>query len=332
MRKPAAKPDFSKERQREARAKKEKKKEEEHKEEEQKEEERKEEKIESPDLSPKLSPNLSPDLSSVEVLGFVGPAGTGKSQRASQVARQNGIDFIIDDGLVVSKGRIMAGKSAKSEKNLVRAIRRALFEYAPHREEVALFLASRAPCKVMVIATSRSMMAKIVKKLGLAEPARIIDITDVASAEEITNALKERREKKQHVVPVSRTQIQRNFAGKLVSQLKDLFKSKDRQDDSRTVVKPPFSFDGRVTIEEEAILAMARRLIVMGEHIKHARELSFFYEGDALNVNLVVDIRLGDKNALYLARLLQKKLRVGLSFFTGIEVKKVNIRIAEVLL
>ncbi|MDR2179639.1 MAG: hypothetical protein LBP21_04985 [Synergistaceae bacterium] len=275
--------------------------------------------------------NISP-LSLIEVLAFVGAAGTGKSQRASQVARQYGIDFVIDDGLLVSKGQIMAGKSAKSEKNMVRAIRRALFEYAPHRLEVVDFLAAHVPCKVMVIATSNSMMEKIVEKLGLPRPQRVIDITEVASNEEINNALKERREKKQHVVPVSRTQIQRNFAGKLVSQLKDLFKSKDRQDETRTVVKPPFSFDGRVTIEEEAIVTMIRRLLVLGDHIHQVHELNLVPDGDILNVNLVVDIKLGDKNALYLARLLQKKISVGLSFFTGMEVKKVNVRINEVLL
>ncbi|MDR1376585.1 MAG: hypothetical protein LBJ22_03660 [Synergistaceae bacterium] len=276
--------------------------------------------------------DTAPDLSRIEVLAFVGAAGTGKSQRASQVARQYGIDFVIDDGLLVSKGQIMAGKSAKSEKNLVRAIRRALFEYAPHRLDVVTFLASHMPCKVMVIATSNSMMEKIVEKLGLPRPVRIVDITEVASHEDIDNALKERREKKQHVVPVSRTQIQRNFAGKFVSQLKDLFKSKDRQDENRTVVKPPFSFDGRVTIEEEAILTMIRRLIILGDHIHQVHELSLVPDGDVLNVNLVVDVKLGDKNALYLARLLQKKLSIGLSFFTGMEVKKVNVRINEMSL
>ena len=280
----------------------------------------------------RVKEDVQQKLSSINVLAFVGAAGTGKSQRASQVARSNGVDFVIDDGLVVSKGQIMAGRSAKSEKNLVRAIRRALFEDTSHWLEVTSFLASCAPCKVMVIATSDSMIEKIVEKLGLNHPERIIDITEVASSEEIHNALKERREKKQHVVPVSRTQIQRKFAGKLVSQLKDLFKSKDRQDDTRTVVKPPFSFDGRVTIEEQAIVAMIRRLAVMGDHVHQVRELNLIPEGDVLNVNLVVDMKLGDKNALYLARMLQKRLSVGLSFFTGMEVKKVNIRINEVLL
>lgn len=267
---------------------------------------------------------------SIEVIAFIGAAGTGKSQRASQVARLHGVDFVIDDGLIVSKGQIMAGKSAKSEKNMVRAIRRALFQYAPHRQEAISFLTSRIPCKIMIIATSYSMMEKIVSALNLPAPQKVVDITEVASKEEISNALKERREKKQHVVPVSRAQIQRNFAGKLVSQLKSLFKSKDRYD--RTVVKPPFSFDGQVTIETEAILEITRRLLVIGDHIHQVRELHLVPEGDAISIDLVVDVKLNGKSALYLARLLQKKLSKGLSFFTGIEVNKVNVRINEVLL
>ena len=270
-------------------------------------------------------------LSKVGVVAFVGAAGTGKSQRASQVARQYRIDFVIDDGLLVSKGRIMAGKSAKSEKNLVRAIRRALFEEPRHRQEVVSFLVTHAPCRVLVIATSDSMMGKIVERLGLPQPEKVVDIAEVASREDISNALKERREKKQHVVPVSRTQIQRNFAGKLVDQLKDLFK-KDRLDETRTVVKPPFSFDGHVTIDPEAIRDMIRRLIAPGDYVQQARELTVVPDGDGLNVNLVVDIRVGDSNALYVARLLQRRLYMGLSFFTGMEVKRVNVTINEVVL
>ncbi|GHS90766.1 hypothetical protein AGMMS49957_17380 [Synergistales bacterium] len=226
----------------------------------------------------------------------------------------------------------MAGKSAKSEKNLVRAIRRALFQYELHRVEVLDFLVSHAPCRVMIIATSDQMLHKIAAKLGLNEPAQVIQITEVASNEDIENALKERREKKQHVIPVSRTQIQRNFAGKLVSQIKDLFKGKERQDESRTVVKPPFSFDGEVTIDEEAIIEMTRRLLIVGDHIQRVKDLSLIPDGDNLEVELTIDIRLGDKNVLYLARLLQKKIALGLTFFTGIEVNKVDIHINEVLI
>ena len=288
-----------------------------------------EEKLPEEKLHEERTPVRKPDLSTIEVYAFVGPAGTGKSQRASQVARQHGIDLIVDDGLVVSRGRIMAGRSAKSEDNMVRAIRRALFEYPAHRAEVMGFLEGRAPCKLMLLATSEGMMRKIVAKLGLSDPVKIIGITDVATQEEIDNALRERREKRQHVVPVARTQIQRNFAGKLVSQLKDLFKSKDR-DDGRTIVKPPFSFDGHVTIGREAILEMCRRLVVIGDHVRKVHEIELETDDDSLEVNLEIDLRLGNRSALLIARLLQKKISVGLSYFTGMDVRKVNVKIHEI--
>ena len=276
--------------------------------------------------------DISSALSSIEVYAFVGPAGTGKSQRASQVAREYGVDLIIDDGLVVSRGRIMAGRSAKSELNMVRAIRRAIFEYPAHREEVAGYLATRAPCKLMVLATSMGMAHKIVRKLGLNDPVKVIRITDVATPEEIDEALRERREKRQHVVPVARTQIQRNFAGKLVSQIKDLFKSRDREDGRNTIVTPPFSFDGRVTIGTDAILAMCRRLLELGEHVQKIHELEINPEDNSLDVDIVLDLRLGDRSALAIARLLQRKVRLGLSYFTGMDVRKVNVRVNEVFL
>ena len=288
-----------------------------------------EEKLPEEKLHEERTPGRKPDLSTIEVYAFVGPAGTGKSQRASQVARQHGIDLIVDDGLVVSRGRIMAGRSTKSEDNMVRAIRRALFEYPAHRAEVMGFLEGRAPCKLMLLATSEGMMRKIVAKLGLSDPVKIIGITDVATQEEIDNALRERREKRQHVVPVARTQIQRNFAGKLVSQLKDLFKSKDR-DDGRTIVKPPFSFDGHVTIGREAILEMCRRLVVIGDHVRKVHEIELETDDDSLEVNLEIDLRLGNRSALLIARLLQKKISVGLSYFTGMDVRKVNVKIHEI--
>jgi len=52
----------------------------------------------------------------LRVVGFVGPSGTGKSHRAVWVARERGIDFIIDDGLLIRGAQIIAGKSAKRKK------------------------------------------------------------------------------------------------------------------------------------------------------------------------------------------------------------------------
>ena len=182
----------------------------------------------------------------------------------------------------------------------------------------------------MILATSEGMVRKITAKLGLNDPVAFIDIRDVATPEEISLALRERREKKQHVVPVARAQIQRNFAGKLVSQIRGLFKSRDRDEARNTVVKPPFSFDGKVTIEKDAIQAMCRHLLELGEHVQKIHELEIQADDDSLEINVVLDLKLQDRSALSIARLLQKKASTGLSYFTGMDVRRVNIKINEV--
>ena len=49
----------------------------------------------------------------MRVIAFVGPSGTGKSYRSVMVSQQYGADAIIDDGLLISHGKVIAGTSAK---------------------------------------------------------------------------------------------------------------------------------------------------------------------------------------------------------------------------
>ena len=48
----------------------------------------------------------------VKTSAFVGPAGTGKSQRAQLVASLVNADFIIDDGLVIHKTPTLSSTTA----------------------------------------------------------------------------------------------------------------------------------------------------------------------------------------------------------------------------
>ena len=271
-------------------------------------------------------------LSDIEIYAFVGPAGTGKSHRATHVAKQNGIDFIIDDGLVISHGRILAGRSAKSEINRVRAIKRAIFEFPEHRDEVVDYLAKHTPQKLMILATSTGMVDKITARLGLSSPTRIIYITDIATDAEIEAALRERREKKQHVVPAAKAQIQQNFAGKLVSQIRSFFKGRDKEEGRNTIVKPLFSFNGKVTIEPAAILEMCRRLLELGDHVQKIREIDLETFDDKIELNVELDLKIGNMSALAIAKALQRKMRMGLSYFTGMDIRQVNIRVNEIFL
>ncbi|NCC61367.1 MAG: hypothetical protein EOM12_10595 [Verrucomicrobiae bacterium] len=272
------------------------------------------------------------DSGVTRVIAFVGPAGTGKSQRAQMVAMENEVDYIIDDGLVIAKGRIMVGKSAKAEKNLVRAIRRALFQFPEHRKAVLAFFQKKQPKKLMIIATSISMAEKITRALRLPYPEMIIDITEVASAEEIINARRERHEKGQHVIPASRTQIRKNFAGKLVGHLRGLFKSVDKEDGERTIVRPPFSFFGELTIESSAILDLVRHVLSSNPQITEVKDIRVRYKDDAISMEIVLQVIPGKMDFHRLGVVNQKRVASAVSFFTGMDVDGVDVHIVEVML
>ena len=46
----------------------------------------------------------------MKIIGFVGPSGTGKSHHALVVAYDEKIEAIIDDGLLIYRNRIVAGR------------------------------------------------------------------------------------------------------------------------------------------------------------------------------------------------------------------------------
>ena len=184
----------------------------------------------------------------------------------------------------------------------------------------------------MILATSAGMVDKITGRLGLNPPARTIYITDIASETEIEAALRERREKKQHVVPVAKAQIQHNFAGKLVSQIRSFFRGRDKEEASNTIVKPLFSFNGKVTIGTDAMLDMCRRLINESGHVKKIREIDLETYDDKIELSVELDLTLGQESALSIARHIQRHLHGGLSYFTGMDIRNVNIRVNEIYL
>ena len=63
----------------------------------------------------------------MDVIALVGPSGTGKSHRALVIAHKHKADAIIDDGILISDGKIIAGHSAKQEASKIMAVRRAIF-------------------------------------------------------------------------------------------------------------------------------------------------------------------------------------------------------------
>lgn len=274
---------------------------------------------------------VDPLLASIKVFAFVGPAGTGKSQRAQLVADYLDADYIIDDGLVIRRTAIICGKSAKAERNQVRAIRRALFEYDDHRKRVIDFFRSVAPCSLVLLATSDEMMGRIIRRLGLPMPVRIVHIEDVATPEEIARAKRERYSKGQHVIPVSHVLVRKNFAGKLVGRLRVFWHARSPHEGEKTIVRPPFSFYGEVHVEPQAIAQLAAHVTKKTSQVRKIVQLRVKSEKEkAISLEIDLELCVGDKSLLTVAQQVRERVASSVRYFTGLDVKTVNVQIAKV--
>lgn len=264
-----------------------------------------------------------------EVLAFYGPAGTGKSMRAQMIARKNKVDIIIDDGLVISRGRILAGKSAKTEPNMVRAIRRAMFHFDDHREEVRHCLSGFSFARIMVLSTSREMSDDICRILGLPLPSVYIRIDQVASDDEIERALYERKHNKRHVIPVAQTQIRKNYTGRLVGRLKNLFSGRDEAE--KTIVRPPFSYYGTLKIEPEAVEQISSYVAKSLSQVLEANDVKVKDDNGRLAISVSISVKYGENNFRELLKQVSLRVRVAVEQLTGMEVSRVDVTVSEVV-
>jgi uncharacterized alkaline shock family protein YloU len=272
--------------------------------------------------------SVNPDFKDIKVYAFVGAAGTGKSQRAHFVADYLDADYIIDDGLVIRRTTIVAGRSAKAERNQIRAIRRAMFEFEDHRRAVMDFFRRSGTCSVMVIATSEQMAERIIRKLEMPLPARVVHIEEVATPQEIARARRERRRKGQHVIPVSHVLVRKNFAGKMVGRLRVLWRTKAPYEGEKTIVRPPFSFYGDVHIEPEAIEQLVSYVAARVPQVG-AGPVARVYSTveDELCIDIDIKLSPGDRSIITVSETVRQKVARSVKYFSGLGVRNVNINV-----
>ena len=202
-------------------------------------------------------------LKGTKVYALVGKSGTGKSFRSKLVAQKYKIDLIIDDGLLIRGDRILAGKSAKRESNVLSAVRTAVFDDNEHREQVIDAFQKEKFHKVLIIGTSEKMIYKIASRLNLPQPEKLFRIEDIATKEEIETAMRVRYTEGKHVIPVPSIEITRNYPQIVYDTMRVFFKKKHRSPFNKrdvsfekTIVRPEFSKYGKVTVSEAALTQM----------------------------------------------------------------------------
>lgn len=266
----------------------------------------------------------------MKVYALVGPTGTGKSYRAPHLAKEHGIDCIVDDGLLIADGKILAGRSAKAELSKIRAAKVAVFYFPDHREEVRKTLWEIHPEKVLVLGISVPMVEKICERLELPAPEVVWDIFDLAPLDEIQVALVARESEGKHTIPVPLVEVKRNLWGTITDALpvgvwRWFYASREK-----TVVRPPFSYLGKLVVSENALRALVFLCLVHTPWVQKVNEINLRRTGHGIEVELSCILQ-GGSSIAQVCRFLQQYLRERVEYLTGVEFRAVHVDVEEVL-
>ncbi len=242
-------------------------------------------------------------LQGMYVYALVGKSGTGKSFRARLLAEKIGVPYIIDDGLLIHDATILAGKSAKQEKNYISAIKTALFTDSEHRQAVVQAIQDNKIKKLLLIGTSEKMVKRLVAALDLPPIHEVIKIEDIASEKDIEAAIKSRIEEGKHVIPVPTIEVKRDYAQILSDSIRIFFKSsKDANGAKRSkffeksIVQPTYheqEIPGTVTISEAALTQMILHCIDEYNSDVIVKKIKVRTGRSGYGINLFIDVPYG---------------------------------------
>ena len=208
------------------------------------------------------------------VYAFVGPSGTGKSYRAQMVANENGINYIIDDGLLVKDNEVVAGVSAKKAPTKIETVKNALFAKEEQKQEMIKMIKKCRPSKILILGTSDGMVERIAQNLELPPITKTIYIQDVATKDEMETARRIRVTQGKHVIPVPTFEIKKDFSGFLLDPLQ-IFKTKGMGKEpyisEKSIIRPTFSYLGNFKISDTVFKQI---VYVVGEKIKGIHKIS----------------------------------------------------------
>ena len=268
----------------------------------------------------------------MDVIALVGPSGTGKSHRALMVAQHHNADAIIDDGILIKDGKIVAGSSAKKEKSRIMAVRRAIFVLPGHAEEVKEAIAKVQPHRILVLGTSENMVHKIAKKLSLPSVQKIVRIEDIATMDEMAEARYHRLKEGKHIIPVPTIELKPHFSGYLIDPLQSLFKrsrTKRRKLGEKSIVRPIFSYYGKLIIDDTAIQAIVASVVKAKEFVSKVGSIrvKHLFRGDedcGLDISCEIELTYGNHIPTLISQT-QQRVQEAVEFMTGMIVHNINI-------
>jgi adenylate kinase family enzyme len=272
----------------------------------------------------------------LKTLALVGESGTGKSYQAKYVAQKYRIDIIIDDGLLIRDNRILAGRSAKQEKSFLAAVKIALFDYKPHRDEAARRLLAEKPRKILIVGTSEKMVNKIAMRLQIPSPKKFVKIEDVSSQADIERAIRIRRIEGKHVIPVPGMEVKKIYPG-IFFETVSVFKKKLEGSIGpipklyeRSLVKPEYSKRNKIVISDTALIEMLINCVDEYNPKIRIKRTMVKETSQGYRLVMTIDVPYGirlDGNMLAM----QHYIIDNIEHFTGILIEEVNVIIDKTM-
>ena len=211
------------------------------------------------------------------------------------------------------------------------AVRRAIFILPGHAEEVRQAIEKVNPHRILVLGTSENMVHKIARALKLPAISQIINIEDIASKADIEKAQFYRLKQGKHIIPVPTIELKPHFSGFLIDPVQSFFKrssNKRRRLGEKSIVRPVFSYYGKLSIDDHAVAAIVRKVVLEGEisEISHI-EVGHLYKGDedlGLKVSCSVMLTYGNHIPTLITKT-QRAVRQAVEYMTGMMVHEVDI-------
>jgi adenylate kinase family enzyme len=280
-----------------------------------------------------------------KVIALIGDSGTGKSFHAKIVAQKYGIEYLIDDGLLIRDNRILAGHSAKKEHTFLAAVKVALFDEKSHRDEVARKLQSEKYKRILILGTSEKMVYKIAARLQLPPPAKIIKIEDIATQEEIDRAVRTRRIEGKHVIPVPSVEVKKSYPNIFFDAIRIFKRRISPEGDPRnlptglgpvptllekSLVRPEYSRRGKVIISGSALSQMV--ILCVDEYNPAIKIKKILVKDAEMGYRFVITIDVPNNFQLDdNIHELQQHIIENIERYTGILIEEVNIIIDKII-
>lgn len=269
----------------------------------------------------------------MKVVALIGKSGSGKSYKVISLSRELGIDYVIDDGLLIKENKIIAGKSAKRESTKISAVKRAIFLDYNYRNSIIEAISRLSPKSILIIGTSEKMVEKISLALELGNIEEKIYIEDISSTEEIAIAKHERTVEGKHIIPVPTFEVKRDFSGYFLDSLK-IFKNKDTKKKEvyeKTIVRPTFSYLGKYKISDEVIKDIVKHNISRIEGIVKTHKIYMENNMMGIFINIEISILYG-YDIISVVQSMQKKVAKEIEHMTSLNILGINVDVKNLRL